>query len=167
MHFSKMTKLIIGLILRVSFTKQGKLARFQSSMDDLLATCKLKNTDTTSNLHIDQRNIPSTGQFSIVTNKEATVCYKEPEAKKWRVARSFNRPGIVWLLDEASKSSFISWSKLKITWIGKQYIQIMCSSSFPNKWIRVEKILSLLILSVLCGASSSNNNCSHFKRKIV
>ncbi len=81
MHFSKMTKLIIGLILRVSFTKQGKLARFQSSMDDLLATCKLKNTDTTSNLHIDQRNIPSAGQFSIVTNKEATVCYKERRPK--------------------------------------------------------------------------------------
>ncbi len=62
---------------------------------DLLTMCKLKNTDATSHLHIDQRNIPSAAQISIVankeyTNKEATVRWKEPEAKKWRFARSFD-----------------------------------------------------------------------------
>ncbi len=40
------------------------------SAGDLLATRKLKNTDATSHLHIDQRNIPSAVQISIVANKE-------------------------------------------------------------------------------------------------
>ncbi len=53
------------------------------------------------------------------------------------------RPGIAWLLVEGSKTSFISWSKLKIKWLGKQYAQIMCSSGIPNKLIGLEKILSL------------------------
>ncbi len=51
-------------ISRASFTKQGKLARernsktapmgVETSAGDLLTTCKLKNTDATSHLHIDQ-----------------------------------------------------------------------------------------------------------------
>ncbi len=40
------------------------------SAGDLLTMCKLKNTDATSHLHIDQRNIPSAAQISIVVNKE-------------------------------------------------------------------------------------------------
>ncbi len=62
------------------FYKQGKLARELNSktaqMDveispgDLLTMCKIKNTVATSHLHIDQRNIPSAAQISIVTNKE-------------------------------------------------------------------------------------------------
>ncbi len=40
------------------------------SVGDLLTTRKLKNTDLTSHLHIDQRNIPSAAQISIVANKE-------------------------------------------------------------------------------------------------
>ncbi len=49
-----------------SFTKQGKLARERNSKTapmsveisagDLLTKRKLKNTDATSHLHIDQRN---------------------------------------------------------------------------------------------------------------
>ncbi len=46
----------------------------ESSAGDLLTTRKLKNTDASSHFHIDQRNIPSTAQISIVANKEATVC---------------------------------------------------------------------------------------------
>ncbi len=41
------------------------------SAGDLLTMCKLKNTDATSHLHIDQRNIPSVVQISGVANKEA------------------------------------------------------------------------------------------------
>ncbi len=40
------------------------------SAGDLLTTCKLENTDATSHLHIDQCNIPSSVQISVVTNKE-------------------------------------------------------------------------------------------------
>ncbi len=65
---------------RASFTKQGKLAREhisktaptggEISAGDLLTTRKLKNTDATSHLHIDQRNIQSTAQISIVGSKQ-------------------------------------------------------------------------------------------------
>ncbi len=46
------------------------------SAGDLLTMHKLKNTDVTSHLHIDQCNIPSVAQISVVAkkNKEATVC---------------------------------------------------------------------------------------------
>ncbi len=36
----------------------------------LLTTCKLKDTDATFYLHIDQYNVPSAVQISIVANKE-------------------------------------------------------------------------------------------------
>ncbi len=65
---------------RASFTKQGKLARERNtkkaqmggeiSAGDLLKMHKLKNTDATSHLHINQRNITSAAQMSVVTNKE-------------------------------------------------------------------------------------------------
>ncbi len=42
----------------------------QISASDLLTTLKLKNTDVTSHLHIDQHNIPSAVQISAVANKE-------------------------------------------------------------------------------------------------
>lgn len=71
--------------------KQGKLARelnsktapmgVEISAGDLLTMHKLNNTDATSHLHIDQRNIPITAQISVVTNKESQVHRKEPEAK--------------------------------------------------------------------------------------
>ncbi len=61
------------------FTKQGKLAQERNSktgpkgveisVGDLLTTSKLKNTDATSHLHIDQCNIPSAAQISVVANK--------------------------------------------------------------------------------------------------
>ncbi len=38
----------------------------EMSAGDLLTTHKLKNADATSHLHIDQRNIPSVAQISIV-----------------------------------------------------------------------------------------------------
>ncbi len=60
------------------FTKQGKLVRerksktapmgVEMSAGDLLTTWKLKNTDATTHLHIDQRNIPSAVQVSVVKN---------------------------------------------------------------------------------------------------
>ncbi len=60
-------------MLRARFTKQGKLVRernsktalmcLELSVGDLLTTCKLKNTDATSHLHIDQ--------ISIVANKQS------------------------------------------------------------------------------------------------
>ncbi len=66
--------------IRASFTKQGKLAwerdsktalmGVEISTGDLLTTCELKDTDATSHLHIDQRNIPSVAQISVVANKE-------------------------------------------------------------------------------------------------
>ncbi len=66
--------------LRDSFTKQGKLARERNSKTapmggeisagDLQTMRKLKNTDATSHLHIDQRNIPSAAQISVVANKD-------------------------------------------------------------------------------------------------
>ncbi len=40
------------------------------SARDLLTKRKLKNTDATSHLHIDQRNIPSAAQISVGANKE-------------------------------------------------------------------------------------------------
>ncbi len=65
--------------LWASFTKQGKFARERNTKQapmggeiytsDLLTTLKLKNTEA-SHLHIDQHNIPSAAQISIVTNKE-------------------------------------------------------------------------------------------------
>ncbi len=52
-----------------SFTKRGKLAResksytakmaVEISAGDLIAMCKIKNTDATSHLHVDHCNIPS------------------------------------------------------------------------------------------------------------
>ncbi len=39
------------------------------SAGDLPITCKLKNTDATSHLHIDQRNIPSSAQINVAANK--------------------------------------------------------------------------------------------------
>ncbi len=63
-----------------SFTKQGKLTRerysktallsVEISAGDLLTMHKLNNTDATSNLHINQPNILSAAQISIVANKE-------------------------------------------------------------------------------------------------
>ncbi len=65
---------------RASFTKQGKLARECNSKTapmggeiyagDLLAMRKLNNTDATCHLHIDQHNISSAAQISVVANKE-------------------------------------------------------------------------------------------------
>ncbi len=52
------------------------------SAGDLLTMCKLKNTDATSHLHIDQRNLPSAAQISIVVNKEINK-HKYFE-KNWR-----------------------------------------------------------------------------------
>ncbi len=60
---------------RARFTKQGKLARERNSktnsVGDLLTMRKLKNTDATSHLHIDQRNMPSAAQIIIVANKQS------------------------------------------------------------------------------------------------
>ncbi len=68
--------------------------------------CKLKKTERTSHLHIDQRKLPSTAQIRAVANKEIKKPYIE---KTWRpileVATSFDRAGIAWLLVEGSKSS--------------------------------------------------------------
>ncbi len=65
---------------RASFTKQGKLARDHNfktapmgrdiSAGDLITMHKLKNTDATSHLHIDQRNITSAAKMSAVANKQ-------------------------------------------------------------------------------------------------
>ncbi len=63
------------------------------SAGDLLTLRKLKNTSAVSNLHIYHRNIPIAAQISVVANKEATVRWKEPVAKKWSFARSFDWPG--------------------------------------------------------------------------
>ncbi len=46
------------------------------SAGDLLTMRKLKNTDATSHLHI-----PSAAQINAVANKEATVRWKDLEAK--------------------------------------------------------------------------------------
>ncbi len=64
---------------RGSFTKQGKSERERNSKTapmgveisagDLLTMRKLKNTDATSHLHIDQRNMPCAAQISVVANK--------------------------------------------------------------------------------------------------
>ncbi len=63
--------------LRASFTKQGKLARvqIQNSSDgrgNFLGwfTNNAQIKDATSHLHIDQRNIPSAAQISVVANEE-------------------------------------------------------------------------------------------------
>ncbi len=66
---------------RASFTKQGKLAGQHSSKtepmgedisagDLLTTTRKLKNTDATSHLHINQCNIPSITQISVVATEQ-------------------------------------------------------------------------------------------------
>ncbi len=39
-------------------------------MGDLLTLRKLKNADATSHLHIDQCNIPSSAQISVVADKK-------------------------------------------------------------------------------------------------
>ncbi len=148
--------------LRDSFTKQGKLARERNSKrvpmgveisaGDLLTTRKLRNTDATSHLHIDQCNIPSAAQISVVAHKKIKkpqYVEKNRRLKKGRFARSFDRPGIAWLLVGGSKSSFISWSKLKITWLGKRYVWTMCCSCFLNKWIRK-------LIKLNNGANTSN-----------
>ncbi len=66
-----------------SFTKQDKLAWERNSKTApmgveilwklrviYLQPRKLKNTDATSHLHVDQGNIPSAAQISVVANKE-------------------------------------------------------------------------------------------------
>ncbi len=53
--------------------------------------------------------------------------------------KKFDRPGIAWLLVEGSKSSFISWSKLKITWLDKRYVWIMCSSGILINGVSIWK----------------------------
>lgn len=80
-----------------SFTKQGKLVQERNSKTalmggkifagDLLRMRKLKNTDATSHLHIDQRNIPSAAQISVVANKEI---------KKPQYTEKNRRPKIFW-----------------------------------------------------------------------
>ncbi len=81
MQTSKLISLqIMHYTLRASFTKRGKLAQehnsktapmgMEISAGDLLTTHKLKNTDAISHLHINQRNIPSAAQISIVANKQ-------------------------------------------------------------------------------------------------
>ncbi len=62
------------MIFRASFTKQSKFKTasmgVEISAGDLLTMSKLKNTDLASHLHIDQCNIPSAAQISVVANKE-------------------------------------------------------------------------------------------------
>ncbi len=57
-----------------SFTKRGKSytakMAVKISAGDLIAMCKIKNTDATSHLHVDHCNIPSAEQISAITNKE-------------------------------------------------------------------------------------------------
>ncbi len=56
------------------------------SAGDVLTMRKLKNTDATPHLHIDQHNIPSAAQISVIKNKEI----KKPQyAEKKR--RSFEK----------------------------------------------------------------------------
>ncbi len=59
---------------RASFTKQGnsKTAPMGGEIyaGDLLTMHKLNNTDATCHLHIDQHNISSAAQISVVANKE-------------------------------------------------------------------------------------------------
>ncbi len=140
------------------------------SAGDLLTTRKLKNTDATSHLHIDQRNTPSAEQIRSCTFRINKINKKNPQyaeknrrPKKWRFARSFDGPGIALLLVGGSKSSFISWSKLKITWLGKWYVWTMCSSCFLNNLISVEKNTLHSTTRSLFSAvpPSSNHNCSY------
>ncbi len=58
--------------LKLAWERNYKTAPMEGDIfvGDLLTMCKLKNTDATSNLHIDQRNIPSAAQISVVANKE-------------------------------------------------------------------------------------------------
>ncbi len=124
--------------------------------------CKLKKTERTSHLHIDQRKLPSAAQIWAVANKEIKKPYIE---KTWRpileVAISFDRAGIAWLLVEGSKSSFISWRKIKITWLDKQYFRVLLA--FQISYV-LEKILSVLPrapCSPRCLLLATN--FSHFK----
>ncbi len=55
--------------LRASFSKTAHMG-VEISASDLLKMRKLKNPDTTSHLQIDQCNIPSAAQISVVANKE-------------------------------------------------------------------------------------------------
>ncbi len=41
------------------------------SAGDLMTMRKLKNTDATSHLHIDQHNMPSAALISVVKNKQS------------------------------------------------------------------------------------------------
>ncbi len=76
------------------------------SASDLLTMHKLKNTDTTSHLHIDQCNIPSTAQISVIANKEI----KEPQyvEKNQRPKNEGLLEVLIELLVESSTLSFIS-----------------------------------------------------------
>ncbi len=58
------------------------------SAGDLLTTRKLRNTDATSHLHIDQCNIPSAAQISVVAHKKIKkpqYVEKNRRAKKRKV----------------------------------------------------------------------------------
>ncbi len=78
--FHKLNVSSLNKSIRARFIEQGKLAQERNSKtaqmgmkisaSDLLTMHKLKNTDATSHLHIDQRNIPSVAQISIVTKKQ-------------------------------------------------------------------------------------------------
>ncbi len=80
--------------------------QFQNSANGHGNFCRWFSNNTqmkenTCNISFTYR--PSLVQISVVTNKEqrnkeARVCWKGPEAKNWMVLRSFDRPGIAWLL---------------------------------------------------------------------
>ncbi len=86
------------IILRARFTKQSKLEQMRNSktaqMDvgisagELLTSRKLKNTDATSHLHIDQRNIPKAVQISIVANKQSRCLSGAGDLLKTQVQNS-------------------------------------------------------------------------------
>ncbi len=114
---------------RARFTKQGKLTRERNSKTalmcveisacDLLTKRKLKNTDTTSHLHIDQSNTPSTGQISVVANKQS-----------WCLSGAGD------LLTTQAQLLTCKWPKMNVKWAKNEGLQdvlialVLCDSSY-------------------------------------
>ncbi len=117
------------------------------SEGDLLTMRKLNNTDATSHLHIDQRNITSAAQIKNTEIKKPQYVEKNRRTKNEGLLEVF--------LELVGYCVTPSWGFQVVFYFLKQIKNNLDNVFFPNKLIRVEKSSPFYhVLSVLCGASS-------------
>ncbi len=72
------------------------------SAGDLMTMRKLKNTDATSHLHIDQHNMPSAALISVVKNKQSRCSSGLGDLLTTQAQNSFT---IFWVLKNGANTS--------------------------------------------------------------